>query len=568
MNRHQIERLHRLGLIGDVQYTAALAQIGGNGEAPRPRLNVRSAFAGRLAVDDSSRTISGTASVYGELIPSHYMVLEPGSLQTRQPLTRNKMLVDHDQRQPVGYAASIDEGTLEVTYAIPEGEDGDKALASAQAGLRDGLSVGFTATDYFIDEDYNIHVTAADWYETSLVAIPAVADAGVTSVAASVAAATNTQEETPVNRAQLAAALAAGTITQEQHDAALAALTAIGPAPEPAAPATPEQALAAGPDQQPAPRGNLHTRSRGHNFQSVVMAITDAARNMRLRSVEDFNLAIGEFTGDSDAADAFGQPEWQGEVMQLANVDQPYVTAIGAPGTMNALKSKGWSWDEEPDVVDADLSSLAEIDSNDPTTKAFESTGWAVAAVHRVARSFVDFADPEFTSSFLQARARQYAIKYNAKARAAVQAAATTVPAFAAGSDIVSVLKGIIKQPRSIGGKINRIFLDDTLWAELEDLPAGPSAELPLWLQNANIVLNIADASAESQGGLTITNESTLAAGTYNAFDNRVLTLKEKQLPGIQAVAVSVGGIDLGFYGYGRLDPFDPRAILKGSRAA
>ena len=76
------------------------------------------------------------------------------------------------------------------TFKVPEGEAGDKALREAQAGLRDGLSVGALAgpDGYYFDTHDDIHYTSMELVETSLVAVPAFSDAQVHSVAAALAA--------------------------------------------------------------------------------------------------------------------------------------------------------------------------------------------------------------------------------------------------------------------------------------------------------------------------------------------------------------------------------------------
>ena len=572
MNRKQLERLHQLGLIGDVAYTAALAQLR-NGKDVRPRLSaLHVPSAVRLSVDPTARTISGTASVYGQLVPSHGMILEPGCLNSRQPLNKNKMLIDHDQRQPVGFLASVDEGTLDVTYSIPEGPEGDAALDSATKGLRDGLSVGFTALEYFFDEEYVIHVTAADWYETSLCAIPAIADAGVTNVAAAVAT-TEPKGNPTVNRAQLAAALAAGTISQEAHDAALATLEAVeaslavrpdAPAAQPAQPVNPEQAnlnaIADGPAAPEHPR--VEVRQRDANLATIAQRISAGVRSGEFTAVDQIGLAIGEFLPAQDAGEAFTRPEWLGELRTLAKTDRPWVDAIGSPLPLNSLKAEGWRWDEEPDVDELSVDTLDEVSGNDPTTEGDAFKAFGIAAAHRVKRSVVDFADPQFTTDFLAARYRRYLYKSNAGIRARMLAAATAPAGTVAEGGVVAVMKQLVKDVRAVGGRLNRIFLDNTLYEELEDLDVGPTATLPLWLRQASIGINLADATADV-AGVAIVNDSALAAGQAVGFDNSIVDVRESPVIQISAVAVSFAAVDLGLYGYMRLDDHDPRGIVK-----
>ncbi|RZU64603.1 HK97 family phage prohead protease [Microterricola gilva] len=561
MNRKQLDRLHRLGLIGDVQHTAGIATLNAGAQF-RPKLSaVRVNAAITLAVDPTARTISGTASIYGEFIPSHYMYLDAGCLNSRMPLNKNKMLVDHDMRQPVGYLTELDEGTLAVTYTIPEGEEGDDALASAEKGLRDGLSVGFTASEYYFDEDLNIHVTAADWYETSLVAVPAVADAGVNNVAAAVATSPTEPKEFIVNRHQLAAAFAAGTITQEQYDAALAAIVATEAAtPTPAVPVAAD--VQAGPTHDPAPAANLEVNQRPMNLAAVAQRVASGVRSGELTNSEGVALAIGEFLPSQDDGQAFTRPEWLGELRTLTKSDRPWIDAIGSPLPLTSLKAEGWRWDEEPEVNEHSLDTFDEVTGNDPTTAGDAFTPFMVAAAHRVQRSVIDFADPQFTVDFLTARMRRYNIKSNIGIRSRMLAAASAPTGTVTKGGVVAVLKQLVKDVRPIGGRLNRVFLDNLLYEELEDLDVGPTSTLPLWLRQASIGINLADGTADV-AGLAIVNDPALEAGQALGFDNSIVDVRESPVIQPTAVAISVAAVDMGLFGYLRLDDHDPRGIVK-----
>lgn len=113
-----------------------------------------------------------------------------GSLVIPAELKRNKALRDHDNSQVLGkliYAEDRLEGMF-ARYRIAEGPDGDRALAEAEDGLRDGFSVGTEINDAEPDPlnqgVFLVSVGGAAWRETSLLAVPAFDDARVTRVAA------------------------------------------------------------------------------------------------------------------------------------------------------------------------------------------------------------------------------------------------------------------------------------------------------------------------------------------------------------------------------------------------
>ncbi|MGO2110134.1 MAG: phage major capsid protein [Pseudoclavibacter sp.] len=153
------------------------------------------AYTVELAADSDTRTIRGRVALYDTPTDDRRgLVIKSGALTARQPLDRTKLLRDHDSRDPLGYMTAFDPATLDATFYLPEGENGDRALAEANDKLRDGLSIGFTVTEHSFDDDGNLNVLAGLVNEVSLCAIPAFIDAGVQSVRMS-AADTNPDKE-------------------------------------------------------------------------------------------------------------------------------------------------------------------------------------------------------------------------------------------------------------------------------------------------------------------------------------------------------------------------------------
>lgn len=134
-------------------------------------------------IDETSRTIHGIIAEFGAASnDSREIILKHDALKPRQPLSKVKLLIDHDMRQPIGFMTSLED--TKASFYIPESDAGDKALKEAKQGLRDGLSVGITCLSY---EEHNekFIINDAELYEVSLVAIPAFAGAHVTKVTAS-----------------------------------------------------------------------------------------------------------------------------------------------------------------------------------------------------------------------------------------------------------------------------------------------------------------------------------------------------------------------------------------------
>lgn len=146
-----------------------------------------------FSVDASARVIEGLALPYGKTASKFGQAFrfERGSLQWKDP-SRVKLLRDHDYTQAIGRAVSLTDtpAGLKVKFKVARGEDGDRALALAEDGVLDGMSVG---VDFELSADTTpdpkskgtVLVRRADLREVSLTAVPAFDDARVSKVAAS-----------------------------------------------------------------------------------------------------------------------------------------------------------------------------------------------------------------------------------------------------------------------------------------------------------------------------------------------------------------------------------------------
>lgn len=141
-----------------------------------------------FSVDPDSRTIKGLAVPYGITAKSggRTWQFSKGVLQTGD-VSRVKLLAGHDWTQAIGRAVALDDTDdgLVATFKVARGAEGDRALALAEDGVWDGLSIGTGDGIKASEKDGVFHVTSADLIEISLTPMPAFADARVTSVAAS-----------------------------------------------------------------------------------------------------------------------------------------------------------------------------------------------------------------------------------------------------------------------------------------------------------------------------------------------------------------------------------------------
>lgn len=562
MNRAQLNALLAAGLITLDQHSAALSSIDQRDQVTaKPSLQLELA-ADNVEASAESRTITGIVSVYEHYITSHGMILHTGSLQPREPLNRVKLLRDHNHSDPLGFATAFNPDTLEASFTVPEGENGDRALTEAANGLRDGMSVGFTITEYELDDDWTLHVNAAEFYETSLCAIPAIPDAGVTNVAAALA--THRKEtRTMKTKAELAAALTAGTITQEEHDTQLGALVAaeqLTAKPD----VKPEVAaeVKAGPELQKEQAPAIATADRALSLAQVTERLAKAANT---GNWSDFQLAIADVVPADDAGTAFLRTDWEGEMWREDKNTRPWVDAFGIPSELKNMKGEGWEWGESDEsgdggepLVDEYAGNKTEIPSNEIGTEPKTFTAFRIAGGWDVDRAFVDFANEAFWASFFPAAMRSYKKKSNRSVRTRVLAKAAAPVDTVTTGGVLAVLKQVYRDVRPYGS-VNRMFLGDDLYDEFCDLKTD---ELPIWLKYALVGVDLAEGTAEV-GTLHILNDSELSTTQVVAIDGRAAKVRERSPFRIEAQNIPKGGVDVGIFSYLRFDDHENRAMVK-----
>ena len=135
------------------------------------------------------RTITGIAAHYNVVATVNdgtEVMFAPGSLPVdgKNP----KLYMYHDSTQAIGIVTAREDtpdGML-FTAKISTTALGDEALVLAADGVLDSVSVGVNPTEFEIDQNGVMIVTAANWLELSLVPQPAFAGATITDVAASI----------------------------------------------------------------------------------------------------------------------------------------------------------------------------------------------------------------------------------------------------------------------------------------------------------------------------------------------------------------------------------------------
>lgn len=476
------------------------------------------------------------------------LIIKSGSLTPRMPLKRTKLLRDHDHSDPVGYMVEISDDRLRAKFFLPEGENSDRALTEARNGLRDGLSIGFTVTEYHIDEDDNIVVTAAVIHEVSLCALPAFADAGISASAVFALTPERILMSNPTPTAPPVAPAA-----PEAPAGQLAAATGAAAPVAAAQPAPVELALPGTPVPVPAAAPAIHTQPRPVSLRQIVNEVATALQRNDRAAVR---LALQDVLPADDAGNGLLRDDWRGELWQADNSRRPMIEALGvAKELRTGSKIKGWAWDVKPDVQTY-TGNKTNVPSNKPKTKAVEASVHRSAGGWDIDRIFIDLGEPGFLESFWAAAVADYKLDSETYCAATFLAGSFALPA------APTLLQGLGKLGSSfaaIGAQLDAIFIAPDLFEEYAQLT---QAEVPFWLANAT-GLSLRDQKA-TVGDLHIETHPSLADGQISAFDSRAADWFEKTPPiRVNAIDLPKGGIDLGLFGYDGLLINDPRAAVK-----
>lgn len=507
--------------------------------------------------ETKARTITGRIVAFGTKSNDNRLRIEAGALKPRTPLKRVKLLVDHDQSQPVGFMTKLDHDRA--VFTVPEGEAGDRALADANTGRRDGLSIGATINAARWSDDGEILIVSdAELYEVSLCAIPAFADAGVESVAATMTATyTDTpRKETDMRHKPTAAEVNAEADRLEASAKSGPTVTAAEVAAANPSPATDPAALAAAVNDgfgQAAAPGVTATKERPQSFNDVVDTVSAA---INTGNTGQIMAALSDVVPADDAGTGFiGRENWLGELWTATKTGRPHIDAFGTPKQLTSMKLKGWQWDVRPKPAKYE-GNKAEVPTNKPKTKPVEASAERWAGGWDIDRIFLDLGDPGFLAAFWNAAMQEYQLDSDADVATKILADATD------GGESAGVIAGIASTAadlRAVGATLSHLFLSDDLFDVYADLRQD---EVPFWLAQATGSVSLKDATA-NVADLRIEADPLLPSGALLGFDSRAATVYEKSPIQLQALDIAKGGIDLGFFSYGGVIVNDPRAIVK-----
>lgn len=324
----------------------------------------------RVTASAKARTITGVATRYGQRADASTgpVIFEAGSLDMAEDLSRVKLLIDHDQRQPVGYATSRQDSAedLVMTFHVPASEAGDLALAQAANGLRDGLSVGAWADEVTYDEDGTARVQHAVVREVSLCALPAFDAARVSDVATTTGRNTMPCATCGTIHPHGATCVAASPAPSSYPTAPPA-----GKAPEPATP--PAGSAAGAADAPPVPPAAPTAPGKVAASQAAAPVTPPGGGGRRVTLAQAAQLvgglvaaggsgaqvqaALNDITpaslpGAATMEDPWLRDTYLGELWTAAKTARPFFDLFGPTRPITGMKVYGWRWKTRPTVAD------------------------------------------------------------------------------------------------------------------------------------------------------------------------------------------------------------------------
>lgn len=138
-----------------------------------------------VKADDDARTVEGFASVFNNVDSYNDIVLPGAFVKTLKRKKSIPMLWQHDTSQVIGMWDEFEERDkgLYVKGTIIDTTIGNDAYKLAKAGAVSGMSIGYSAEKYEIDQDKHTRkLIEINLYEVSLVTFPANERAQVTRV--------------------------------------------------------------------------------------------------------------------------------------------------------------------------------------------------------------------------------------------------------------------------------------------------------------------------------------------------------------------------------------------------
>ncbi|NUL43735.1 hypothetical protein F7P69_00770 [Cellulosimicrobium funkei] len=271
------------------------------------------------------------------------------------------------------------------------------------------------------------------------------------------------------------------------------------------------------------------------NGESVKAALADAVP----ADHEDSKIYIGE--------------QSVGELWEARKSERPFVESIGVK-PLNSLYVSGTRKERTFAVADW-AGSKTELPTGKFTSSKEDWKASAKAVAVDIATELIEFGDESVISDHYEQAMDSYVEQTETELIAAVSTAATVVTG---QTNVIGAVNKGAEVLGGIGAKMSFVICSPDVYAGLVNIKGN---DAPWWLQaQSNVSLGSQTANV---GGITITSDPQLAAGTVLVGDKRAVDYRESRDFRYRALDVAHGGVDISLIKFRATKVTDSGAILK-----
>jgi len=507
------------------------------------------------AADSESRIIAGKIIQFEEPANASTgkVVFAKGSIEPA-----NVMLnLEHDRTRRIGKpleaTLSADSMGIDSKWKISNTTAGSDAIVEAMDGLRDGLSVEVSVTDYIMEKDGTMRVLSGELTGVGLVAEPAIRSARVSEVAASE---DEDSESTPASEE---------TQPSEGDEVSENTVTSAD------AVETVEAAQAVTETVATTPRYSVgKERLDLSAAKQVEMTIKASLGN------EDARRYVAAAADTTDNAGLIPTRQLSTVINGLANATRSNIDAI----SRGTLPDAGMTFEipkitQLPSVtVEDEGGTLADVDQN---SEFLSVSVKKYSGAQTFSVELFDRSSPAFIDELMRNMAAQYAKATDTAVNAALIAGATadgtTVTTYPTAAELLGIVaRGAASVYSNTQGFARNIIMNTSQWSNVMTLNDGGrpiySAQQPM---NAGGVVR-PDSIRGNVAGLDLYVTANTAAGTDTdgsiiIVNPEAYTWYESPTYQLRADVIATGQISVAMYGYGAIATKIGAGAFKNNKA-
>ena len=507
------------------------------------------------AADSESRTISGKIIQFEEVgnASTGKVIFSAGSIKPADVMLN----LEHDRTRRIGKPLfseySFDKSAILSSWKISNTTAGSDAIVEAMDGLRDGLSVEVSVSDYIMEKDGTMRVLSGELTGVGLVAEPAIRSARVTDVAA---AQDEDSESTPESEETQP------TEGDEVSENTVTSADAVE---------TVEAAQAVTETVAQTPRYSVgKERLDLSAAKQVEMTIKASLGN------EDARRYVAAAADTTDNAGLIPTRQLSTVINGLANATRSNIDAI----SRGTLPDAGMTFEipkitQLPSVTEeAEGGTLADVDQN---SEFLSVSVKKYSGAQTFSVELFDRSSPAFIDELMRNMAAQYAKATDTAVNAALIAGATadgtTVTTYPTAAELLGIVaRGAASVYSNTQGFARNIIMNTSQWSNVMTLNDSGrpiySAQQPM---NAGGVVR-PDSIRGNVAGLDLYVTANTAAGTDTdgsiiIVNPEAYTWYESPTYQLRADVIATGQISVAMYGYGAIATKIGAGAFKNNKA-